>query len=96
MKRRLQLKEKRGHDLEQFPVYSSARELLKDIVCEKDENENYYRADCINRNRGMCGESLPKLMDEERSDDIVDWEKFEYVEIPFKANIVYTKDEMKT
>ncbi|KAH3709857.1 hypothetical protein DPMN_069322 [Dreissena polymorpha] len=46
---RRQLKEKHGEDLEQFPVYSSVRELLKENLCEKDENEIYYRADCINR-----------------------------------------------
>ncbi|KAH3888720.1 hypothetical protein DPMN_012760 [Dreissena polymorpha] len=85
MKRRLQLREKRGEDLE-FLVYSSVPELLKENLCGKDENENYYRADCINRNCGTCGVSLLKLMEEERSDDIVDCVKFEYGEILSKAN----------
>ncbi|KAH3753584.1 hypothetical protein DPMN_188224 [Dreissena polymorpha] len=85
MKRRLQLREKRGEDLE-FLVYSSVPELLKENLCGKDENENYYRADCINRNCGTCGVSLLKLMEEERSDEIVDCEKFEYGEILSKAN----------
>ena len=75
----------------QFPVYKNANEAVSATLCEKDETAEHHNISCLKRECSECGVEQFKMMDEEDGDEIVDWERFEYVTVSSKGSQVRKK-----
>ena len=75
----------------QFPVYKNANEAVSTTLCEKDETAEHHNISCLKRECSECGVEQFKMMDEEEGDEIVDWERFEYVTVSSKGSQVRKK-----
>ena len=93
MKQRKIFLERRNDTSEQeFPVFENVSDAVQATLCEKDNFNEHYNTECLNRNCDKCGISKLSLMDEEQSkESIVEWEKFEYVSLPSKGVCVRKK-----
>lgn len=75
-----------------FPVFPNVNTAINSTLCEKSDFQEYYKTECLNRSCEACGVPNFKLMPEETStEEMVKWERFEYVSIPSKGNTMRKK-----
>lgn len=82
---------RRRHATENVKVYSHLSELVSDTLCPLSDSASYHKKACIERTCTSCGvKKLELLREEEKgsnSDNQVQWQRFEYVDIADKRKL---------
>lgn len=66
-----------------YTHYNTITELNDASLCPKEGK--FHKQDCVTRNCDTCGTKNIELMESEMSDEIVEWERYEYVQIKSKG-----------
>lgn len=68
----------------QYPVYQNINDAIASTLCEQ-EGDGIKKIQCLKRDCQECGVRKFELLDDEQGEELVEWEKFEYVTISCNA-----------
>ena len=71
--------------IQSVPVFNFSSEAVASSLCEKDEEATHHRLECLMRQCEECGIEKLELSEEEQSTDVlVKWKRYEYVTVQDK------------
>ena len=67
-----------------MPLFTSLTEAVYTTLCPKRQDARYYNLACMQRQCNECGTSKFELAESEKSNTVVTWKRYEYIEVSDK------------
>ena len=68
-----------------LPIYNTPLDAIKDTMCEPVSDDGFHSETCLKRLCNSCGVEKLAVSEREMSNEIVQWDCFQYIQIQIKG-----------